>query len=96
VTARPDFAAVFGVNAAYAEKVYGDWQRAPESVPAEWRHWFGGMPAPETRAPARGPVSAGADARSRRTAAADRRRRQDRNMEESHAFRQRPRRATRA
>src|SRR5688572_9536098 len=37
---RPDFSAHFGVNAAYAEKVYGEWLKSPESVPAEWRTWF--------------------------------------------------------
>ncbi|MGE3171297.1 MAG: multifunctional oxoglutarate decarboxylase/oxoglutarate dehydrogenase thiamine pyrophosphate-binding subunit/dihydrolipoyllysine-residue succinyltransferase subunit [Planctomycetota bacterium] len=37
---RPDFEEVFGVNAAYAEKVYGDYLQAPESVPQEWRSWF--------------------------------------------------------
>ena len=37
---RPDFEEVFGLNAAYAEKVYGDYLHAPDSVPVEWRNWF--------------------------------------------------------
>src|SRR5262245_28694931 len=37
---RPDFEETFGVNAAYAEKVYGDYLAAPETVPEEWRRWF--------------------------------------------------------
>ncbi|HLQ36679.1 MAG TPA: multifunctional oxoglutarate decarboxylase/oxoglutarate dehydrogenase thiamine pyrophosphate-binding subunit/dihydrolipoyllysine-residue succinyltransferase subunit, partial [Planctomycetota bacterium] len=37
---NPDFATTFGINAAYAEKVYGEYLTAPDSVPAEWRMWF--------------------------------------------------------
>ena len=37
---QPDFEEVFGLNAAYAEKVYGQYLAAPASVPGEWRHWF--------------------------------------------------------
>src|SRR5262245_65824806 len=37
---RPDFEETFGVNAAYAEKVYGDYLAAPDTVPEEWRRWF--------------------------------------------------------
>ncbi|MEQ1634375.1 MAG: 2-oxo acid dehydrogenase subunit E2, partial [Planctomycetota bacterium] len=37
---RPDFEEVFGLNAAYAEKVYGEYLEAPEKVPEEWRQWF--------------------------------------------------------
>ncbi|MCA8952649.1 MAG: multifunctional oxoglutarate decarboxylase/oxoglutarate dehydrogenase thiamine pyrophosphate-binding subunit/dihydrolipoyllysine-residue succinyltransferase subunit, partial [Planctomycetes bacterium] len=46
----PDFEEVFGVNAAYAEKVYGEYLSSPESVPAEWRHWFETSLPPELRA----------------------------------------------
>ncbi|HEX5050674.1 MAG TPA: multifunctional oxoglutarate decarboxylase/oxoglutarate dehydrogenase thiamine pyrophosphate-binding subunit/dihydrolipoyllysine-residue succinyltransferase subunit [Planctomycetota bacterium] len=49
---RPDFEEVFGVNAAYAEKVYGDYLHAPESVPAEWRSWFESALPPEQHATA--------------------------------------------
>ncbi|MEO6595396.1 MAG: 2-oxo acid dehydrogenase subunit E2, partial [Planctomycetota bacterium] len=48
----PDFEEVFGLNAAYAEKVYGDYLNAPESVPAEWRSWFESALPPEQRATA--------------------------------------------
>src|SRR5262245_39664095 len=37
---RPDFEETFGVNAAYAEKVYGEYLAAPDTVPEEWRRWF--------------------------------------------------------
>ncbi len=37
---QPDFEEVFGLNAAYAEKVYGDYLEAPDSVQSEWRTWF--------------------------------------------------------
>ena len=37
---QPDFEEVFGLNAAYAEKVYGDYLEAPDSVPEEWRSFF--------------------------------------------------------
>jgi multifunctional 2-oxoglutarate metabolism enzyme len=46
----PDFEDVFGLNAAYAEKVYGDYLLAPDSVPAEWRNWFETALPPEQRA----------------------------------------------
>ena len=49
---RPDFEEVFGLNAAYAEKVYGEYLQAPESVPAEWRNWFESALPPEQRAQA--------------------------------------------
>jgi multifunctional 2-oxoglutarate metabolism enzyme len=49
---RPDFEEVFGLNAAYAEKVYGDYLQAPDSVPAEWRSWFDTALPPEQRASA--------------------------------------------
>jgi 2-oxoglutarate dehydrogenase E1 component len=49
---RPDFEEVFGVNAAYAEKVYGDYLQAPDSVPSEWRNWFETSLPPEQRASA--------------------------------------------
>jgi len=49
----PDFEEVFGLNAAYAEKVYGDYLDAPESVPAEWRSWFETELPPEQRATAK-------------------------------------------
>ncbi|MCC6671725.1 MAG: multifunctional oxoglutarate decarboxylase/oxoglutarate dehydrogenase thiamine pyrophosphate-binding subunit/dihydrolipoyllysine-residue succinyltransferase subunit [Planctomycetes bacterium] len=35
-----DFAALFGVNAGYVEKVYQDFLSAPESVSEEWRRFF--------------------------------------------------------
>jgi 2-oxoglutarate dehydrogenase E1 component len=50
---RPDFEEVFGLNAAYAEKVYGDYLDAPDSVPAEWRNWFERSLPPEQRAVAK-------------------------------------------
>ncbi|HEB53432.1 MAG TPA: multifunctional oxoglutarate decarboxylase/oxoglutarate dehydrogenase thiamine pyrophosphate-binding subunit/dihydrolipoyllysine-residue succinyltransferase subunit, partial [bacterium] len=46
----PDFEEVFGLNAAYAEKVYGDYLAAPDSVPVEWRVWFDTELPPEQRA----------------------------------------------
>ena len=49
----PDFEEVFGLNAAYAEKVYGDYLEAPDSVPAEWRSWFEAELPPEQRAVAK-------------------------------------------
>jgi multifunctional 2-oxoglutarate metabolism enzyme len=49
---RPDFEEVFGLNAAYAEKVYGDYLQAPDSVPAEWRSWFDSVLPPDQRASA--------------------------------------------
>lgn len=63
---RPDFAALFGLNAAYAEKVYGDYLQAPDAVPESWRRWFESELPPELRAavrptpaPASAPVAAG-------------------------------------
>ncbi|HEU4417511.1 MAG TPA: 2-oxo acid dehydrogenase subunit E2, partial [Planctomycetota bacterium] len=47
---RPDFEDLFGLNAAYAEKVYGDYLAAPDSVTAEWRQWFESTLPPELRA----------------------------------------------
>lgn len=49
---RPDFEEVFGLNAAYAEKVYGEYLQAPDSVPHEWRAWFDTALPPEQRASA--------------------------------------------
>ncbi|MFK7742623.1 MAG: multifunctional oxoglutarate decarboxylase/oxoglutarate dehydrogenase thiamine pyrophosphate-binding subunit/dihydrolipoyllysine-residue succinyltransferase subunit [Planctomycetota bacterium] len=49
----PDFEEVFGLNAAYAEKVYGDYLEAPDSVPSEWRTWFDTSLPPEQRAVAK-------------------------------------------
>ncbi|HEU4418650.1 MAG TPA: 2-oxo acid dehydrogenase subunit E2, partial [Planctomycetota bacterium] len=46
----PDFEDLFGLNAAYAEKVYGDYLAAPDSVTAEWRQWFESTLPPEQRA----------------------------------------------
>ena len=46
----PDFEEVFGLNAAYAEKVYGRYLSAPDSVPAEWRQWFESALPPEQHA----------------------------------------------
>ncbi|MEC7583379.1 MAG: multifunctional oxoglutarate decarboxylase/oxoglutarate dehydrogenase thiamine pyrophosphate-binding subunit/dihydrolipoyllysine-residue succinyltransferase subunit, partial [Planctomycetota bacterium] len=37
---RPDFEQLFGVNAAYAEKVYDQYLASPDSVPSGWRNWF--------------------------------------------------------
>ncbi len=54
----PDFEEVFGLNAAYAEKVYGDYLEAPQSVPAEWRAWFETELPPEQRAVAKPPKAA--------------------------------------
>ena len=48
----PDFEEVFGLNAAYAEKVYAEYLSAPESVPLEWRQWFDTALPPEQRASA--------------------------------------------
>ncbi len=59
----PDFEEVFGLNAAYAEKVYADYLSAPESVPAEWRHWFDTALPPEQRAQAAPKVRAEAAVR---------------------------------
>ncbi len=50
---RPDFEETFGVNAAYAEKVYGEYLAAPESVPEEWRRWFETTLPEDQRAPLR-------------------------------------------
>ena len=50
---RPDFEEVFGLNAAYAEKVYGDYLEAPDAVPEEWRRWFDTTLPEEQRAVAR-------------------------------------------
>ena len=55
---QPDFEEVFGLNAAYAEKVYGDYLDAPDSVPSEWRMWFDTELPPEQRAPDKPPVAA--------------------------------------
>jgi 2-oxoglutarate dehydrogenase E1 component len=49
---HPDFEEVFGLNAAYAEKVYGEYLQAPDSVPEEWRNWFDQALPPEQRASA--------------------------------------------
>lgn len=49
---RPDFAELFGLNAAYAEKVYSDYLEAPDAVPAEWRRYFESALPPELRAQA--------------------------------------------
>ena len=46
----PDFEEVFGLNAAYAERVYGQYLEAPDSVPTEWRQWFETALPPEQRA----------------------------------------------
>ena len=46
----PDFEEVFGLNAAYAEKVYAEYLTAPDSVPPEWRQWFDTSLPPEQRA----------------------------------------------
>ncbi|MBL8731691.1 MAG: multifunctional oxoglutarate decarboxylase/oxoglutarate dehydrogenase thiamine pyrophosphate-binding subunit/dihydrolipoyllysine-residue succinyltransferase subunit [Planctomycetes bacterium] len=48
----PDFEEVFGLNAAYAEKVYGEYLAAPDSVPEEWRKWFDSALPKELRATA--------------------------------------------
>lgn len=53
VMQQPDFEEVFGLNAAYAQKVYGDYLEAPDSVPAEWRVWFDSELPPEQRAVAK-------------------------------------------
>ena len=50
---QPDFEEVFGLNAAYAAKVYGDYMEAPDSVPEEWRTWFETELPPEQRAVAK-------------------------------------------
>ena len=50
---RPDFEEVFGLNAAYAEKVYGEYLEAPDAVPEEWRRWFDTTLPEEQRAVAR-------------------------------------------
>ncbi|MXY05123.1 MAG: 2-oxoglutarate dehydrogenase E1 component, partial [Gammaproteobacteria bacterium] len=34
-----------GVNAAYIEAMYEAWLSAPDSVPSQWRGFFGGLPA---------------------------------------------------
>src|SRR5688572_2946985 len=78
-----DFDALFGVNAGYVEKLYGDYRQAPESVAEEWRQFFaqrfGGVPAPpQERARPRAAVPA-ADAEPLRGVAA----RIVANMEES-------------
>ena len=53
----PDFEEVFGVNAAYAEKVYGEYLDAPDSVPDEWRHWFDtNLPVEQRAQPRREPA----------------------------------------
>ncbi len=49
---RPDFEEVFGLNAAYAEKVYAEYLEAPDSVPAEWRNWFDALPEAQRARPA--------------------------------------------
>jgi len=62
---QPDFEEVFGLNAAYAEKVYGDYLEAPDSVPAEWRNWFDKELPPEQRAvpkPKAAPAASRSDA----------------------------------
>jgi len=35
-----DFEALFGVNAGYVEKLYGDYRHSPDSVAEEWRRFF--------------------------------------------------------
>ncbi|MBK8100410.1 MAG: multifunctional oxoglutarate decarboxylase/oxoglutarate dehydrogenase thiamine pyrophosphate-binding subunit/dihydrolipoyllysine-residue succinyltransferase subunit [Planctomycetes bacterium] len=47
---RPDFAAIFGINAAYAEKVYAEYLAAPAAVPEAWRQWFDTALPPGLRA----------------------------------------------
>jgi 2-oxoglutarate dehydrogenase E1 component len=54
---RPDFEEVFGLNAAYAEKVYSDYLEAPEAVPEEWRRWFNTTLPEDQRAVARAAVA---------------------------------------
>jgi len=54
---QPDFEEVFGLNAAYAEKVYGDYLDAPDSVPSEWRTWFDTELPPEQRAAVKPPAA---------------------------------------
>ncbi|MBM4061698.1 MAG: multifunctional oxoglutarate decarboxylase/oxoglutarate dehydrogenase thiamine pyrophosphate-binding subunit/dihydrolipoyllysine-residue succinyltransferase subunit, partial [Planctomycetes bacterium] len=53
---RPDFAKLFGLNAAYAERVYAEYLASPDAVPAEWRQWFETSLPPELRAAARVPA----------------------------------------
>ena len=43
----PDFEALLGINAAYAEKVFADFRRDPDSVPEEWRAFFRAHVSPE-------------------------------------------------
>jgi 2-oxoglutarate decarboxylase len=61
---RPEFEEVFGLNAAYAEKVYAQYLAAPASVPAEWRAWFDSVLPPEQRAVQAPPPSRRADTES--------------------------------
>jgi 2-oxoglutarate decarboxylase len=68
---RPDFEEVFGVNAAYAEKVFGDYLTAPESVPAEWRAWFDAT-VPEAERPKPAAARTKPDANGTGTASAAR------------------------
>src|SRR5262245_65505224 len=75
---RPDFEETFGVNAAYAEKVYGDYLAAPETVPEEWRRWFEttlpeeqrARPGARTGSAAKAPAAPQSPASARATAAA--------------------------
>jgi len=39
----PDFEALLGINAAYAEKVFADFRRDPDSVPEECARSFAPM-----------------------------------------------------
>ncbi|MEY4674550.1 MAG: hypothetical protein RL148_2334, partial [Planctomycetota bacterium] len=43
----PDFEALLGINAAYAEKVFADFLRDPDAVPEEWRAFFRSHVSPE-------------------------------------------------
>jgi 2-oxoglutarate decarboxylase len=60
---HPDFDALFGVNAAYAEKVYAEYRSDPARVPEEWREFFDQRLPPAQRAqprpkPAAAPAAA--------------------------------------
>jgi 2-oxoglutarate dehydrogenase E1 component len=49
---RPDFSTLFGLNAAYAEKVYAEYLADAGAVSPEWRHYFDAQLPPEQRAAA--------------------------------------------
>ncbi len=55
-----DFEELFGVNAGYVAKVYGDFMSSPESVGEEWQRFFKehGLQAPDRPAPATLPPEA--------------------------------------